>query len=383
MIFNSFYSAFELYPSRKGASTHIDHIVNALSNAFSPTLVCCIDSGEIPPSDPRIHYARFNQIIPHYLDRGREFSSFVNGILKSAPPFGIAQFRDIWSGLPVIKSAKAHVKVFEVNGLPSVELPYRYPDLGSDTLRKLRTVEMYCLEGSDLVICPSKIIRNFLKSLGIQDEKIHVFSNGAVIPQLTYKLDSLPQRYITYFGALQHWQGLDVLIKAFNFLKDYNDIELVICSSQREKFSQPYLNLVGQLGLDCKIKWYYLLGKDELNSVIQNSLFTVAPLRETKRNTVQGCSPVKIFESMANGKAVIASDLPVVREIITDGIDGKLVRPDRPSELARAIRMLVDYPELTNNLGENARKTIIKKYQWDQIEKRLNDFYHLSLVIRN
>ena len=71
---------------------------------------------------------------------------------------------------------------------------------------------------------------------------------------------------------------------------------------------------------------------------------------------MQGCAPLKILESMASGMPVVASDLPAVRELLADGEHGRLVAPDRPGELARAIRVLLDFPERRARLAANARR---------------------------
>ena len=83
---------------------------------------------------------------------------------------------------------------------------------------------------------------------------------------------------------------------------------------------------------------------------------------------------------MAKGIPVLASDIPVVREIITDGYDGCLVRPDRHSELSRMIRRMVDYPEQTRLLGENARRTILNKFLWSDIKLKLSGLYNRQKV---
>jgi glycosyltransferase involved in cell wall biosynthesis len=78
---------------------------------------------------------------------------------------------------------------------------------------------------------------------------------------------------------------------------------------------------------------------------------------------------------MAAGVPVVASDIPAIREIISDGIDGKLVRADRPSELARAIRVLLEYPEELRRLGDNARRKIEKQFTWGQATDKLQEIY--------
>lgn len=83
---------------------------------------------------------------------------------------------------------------------------------------------------------------------------------------------------------------------------------------------------------------------------------------------------------MACKAPIIASDLPVVREILTPEVDAKLVRPDRPAELARAIRLLVDYPQLRKDLASNAFDKLSERYTWEKIDAKLSDFYD-KLVI--
>ena len=90
----------------------------------------------------------------------------------------------------------------------------------------------------------------------------------------------------------------------------------------------------------------------------QHALVSVAPLTDSPRNVIQGCAPLKIVESMASGAAVVASDVPPVRELIRDRHDGWLVHPDRPAELARAMRILLDHPDLAASPRQQRARTI-------------------------
>jgi glycosyltransferase involved in cell wall biosynthesis len=356
------------------------HMINAMAGIISPVTVCCIDGGDEAPERGDVRYLRYNEKEPNYLERARRFSVWLGRILRGSSSFEIAQFRDIWSGLPIIESRKAWFTVFEVNGLPSIELLYRYPRISRETIRKIRSIEIHCLVEADVILCPSAVIRQCIQSFGIPGGKIRVLPNGAEIPGPMVPPSQISGRYIIYFGALQKWQGLDVLIRSFRFLEDYHDLKLVICSSLQDKFDAPYLELVKKYGLTNRVTWYHKVDKNMLNSLIQGSLFTVAPLKDTARNIIQGCSPLKIFESMANAKATLASDIPSVREIITDGFDGFLVRPDRVDSLARAMRKMIDIPSRTENAGFNAQETVRKKYHWDHIESGLKELYLSNMI---
>lgn len=67
---------------------------------------------------------------------------------------------------------------------------------------------------------------------------------------------------------------------------------------------------------------------------------------------------------MALATPVIASDMPVSREIISSEQIGKLIRPDRPAELARAVRIWLAYPEKVKEIGLNAQKHIAQNFNW-------------------
>jgi len=181
--------------------------------------------------------------------------------------------------------------------------------------------------------------------------------------------------YLIYFGAVQSWQGVEVLLRAMALLNDLSDIKLLICCSSKPKHTKELKRLARRLKIEHRIIWKYQLKKSELNAYIQHAKLSLAPLTECSRNISQGCSPLKIFESMACGTAVIASKIPVVEEILQDNISGKLVRPDRPQELARAIRLMLEYPQKREELEINARQLIDNCFNWDNIGQQLDAVY--------
>ena len=69
-------------------------------------------------------------------------------------------------------------------------------------------------------------------------------------------------------------------------------------------------------------------------------------------------SPLKLFEYMALGRAVIAPDAPNIREILTHGVDALLFEPNNPESLASAIRKLVADSGLRARLGAAAAEKI-------------------------
>ena len=90
-------------------------------------------------------------------------------------------------------------------------------------------------------------------------------------------------------------------------------------------------------------------------------------------NTVDYMSPLKIFEYMGFGKAIIASNLPVLKEILIDGENALLAEPDSPSHWAAMLSNLRDQ-NLRKRLGDRARSDAIRYYTWQARAKLVLNF---------
>lgn len=76
-------------------------------------------------------------------------------------------------------------------------------------------------------------------------------------------------------------------------------------------------------------------------------------------------SPLKVFEYMAAGKPILASDIPALREILRDGDTALLLPPDEPEAWAAAVRALLRDPGRAAALGARAREALLSEYTWD------------------
>jgi glycosyltransferase involved in cell wall biosynthesis len=86
-------------------------------------------------------------------------------------------------------------------------------------------------------------------------------------------------------------------------------------------------------------------------------------------------SPTKIFEYMAMGKAIVASRLGQIGEVLSDGETALLVAPGNTDEIVDAIARLVDSSELRARIGSRAREVAVKNHTWAQNAQRVLDAY--------
>jgi len=373
----SLYAAFDRFPTRKGASTHIARFAPCLFEHAGGGLLYVMGDATLPAHqlEGDVEILRFSLPVENLLERAAAFGSYLDQILgEVSSGLSIAHFRDPWSGVPILSSMHHCATVFEVNALPSIELPHAYPALAPRTLEKLRSAEHFCLERCDAIVTPSHTTRRLLESLGVPAAKITVVPNGADLPPPCARPPGAPAQYLIYFGALQTWQGVDTLLRAFALLADL-DLHLVVCASLRSREARRMERFAARLGVAERIVWHWELSAADLQPWVAHAELSLAPLRECARNVLQGCAPLKILESMAAGVPVVASDLPPVREIVRDGIDGRLVAPDRPAELARAIRILIAYPERRRALAASARERVAGQFTWERSLRMLRGVY--------
>lgn len=85
--------------------------------------------------------------------------------------------------------------------------------------------------------------------------------------------------------------------------------------------------------------------------------------------------PNKLFEYMAAGRPVVASDFPHYRRIVEEAGCGLLVDPLDPEAIARAVRWMLDHPDEAREMGEKGRRLIREKYHWEAEGRRLVAFY--------
>jgi len=115
------------------------------------------------------------------------------------------------------------------------------------------------------------------------------------------------------------------------------------------------------------------VGRDRLRSVLDESVAGLVTLHSTPNHLES--HPIKMFEYMAAGIPVIASDFPLWRSIIEGAECGYCVDPLDSGAIAECVDRLVTDKVEARRLGENGRRAIVERYNWANEEKTLLEFY--------
>ncbi|GLZ05987.1 hypothetical protein Acsp03_34530 [Actinomadura sp. NBRC 104412] len=327
------YVAFGRFPAAKGSAVHIAEMTDELFTRYDGGLLAVLGGPDLPryqrePGGREI--ARFAEPIPNLLDRAEAFSSWVAAHL--APHLGtleVCHVRDPWGALPAVTApGRRHRVVFEVNGLPSIEMTHTWPLASPGTPGKVREPERFCLERSDAVVVPSSVIAEAVGRLGVEDRRIHLVPNGAdpVRSPRPGRPAGAPGRYVIYVKAVQPWQGVDVLLRAFARLADLPDLRLVVCSSVPERRCKPLRRLAERLGVDERVDWMYTLPHAEV----------AAWLAHAGLPSFYDGMPNVALEAAALGVPLLASDAGGLADVADEEIG--FVFPAGDAHACRAAR---------------------------------------------
>ena len=380
---NVLYTAFDIVPSPKGASTHILHNLRGLVNGNFNVHLITPNDGVLPPEDT-IEGARLTRISQdlsqNFLARAVHFGKSVLSHLALNPSYDVVHYRNIWDGFHITQNKKkfGYKTIFEVNGLSSIELKYHYPGMDASLLAKIKEQELATLHLSDAIICPSNVTRDYIASLGLNRKLVTVIPNG--VSPSDFPVTPLPIRdgrepVLLYIGTLADWQGLDIVIKALPKILEQQPVKLRILGRGRSRQRKMLAKQIRKLGLDEYVLVQPAVPHHEIPAVIASADLCVAPLGLNDRNVTQGACPIKVLEYMAAGRPLLASNMPIVRELVREDVDGLLFSPNDPDDLARQVNQLLKDMELSKRLAESAAGYVREKFTWHESQKKLLKVY--------
>ena len=382
------YTAFDIVPSPKGASTHILHNIRGLVNSQLDVHLLTPSDGILPPEES-LEGARVTRVpqdlSQNFLARAMHFGRSVLTHLTLYPKYDVVQYRNIWDGLSIAQNKKrfGYKTLFEVNGLPSIELKYHYPGIDSDLLAKIKEQEIATLHLSDAIICPSNVTRDYIASLGLSRKRVTVIPNG--VSPSDFSPSPLPARegrvpILLYIGTLADWQGLDVVIRALPSILEQQAVRLHIVGRGRSRQRKMLAKQIRKLGLEGCVTIQPAVPHHEVPALIAGSDFCIAPLGLNDRNVTQGACPIKVLEYMASSRPLIASNMPIVRELVREDVDALLFSPNDPDDLARQVLRLLDDIELSQRLSDSATDRALTKFTWHAAQKKLLKVYDKLLA---
>jgi len=251
-----------------------------------------------------------------------------------------------------------------------------YSLIGKYKRRMVKGIDSFCMRLCDKIVVLSEWSKQRINTLGgIPLSKILVFPSGTDTGLFhpmekenscrRLKLDS-SLSYIGFIGSFFAYQGIDILIDAASpVLNRFHNARFLLVGDG------PMRTTWETMVLEKKLRDHFIFtGHVPYRNVpdyIGAMDVCVAPHhRETNQ-----ASPVKLFDYMASGHPIVASDIEVVREIIADSGCAILVSPNKAEECAKAIITLLEDDALRRDMAKKGRKYAVKHYDRNKLTKYL------------
>lgn len=278
--------------------------------------------------------------------------------------------------------------VVEANTPPLEEARHFYPHMfvhHPERLARFAASETFAQAAAIATV--SRTLGNMLVSQwSIDPDKITVLPNAAdldLASASTERIQVLRQEHqlgdghvVMFVGALQPWHDVDLLLRAFRRLSsDHSRAKLLIVGDGPERAGLEAL--AGELNLQQRARFTGEVSHARVGELLALADIAVAPYPPLP--IAFYFSPLKLFEYMAAGKALVASRVGQIAEVVTDGKHGLLTTPGDVEGLATAISRLLDGDELRRHLGENARGKVTREHTWTRNVARLTAIYEQVL----
>jgi glycosyltransferase involved in cell wall biosynthesis len=363
-----------------GSVGHIAGVINELGRELGPPVLLTTDP--VPTVRPDVDVRHVP--VPERFWNFRELPSLVLNDVVDAEAAQVAVNRRLglvyqryslnnYAGLRVARRAGVPF-VLEYNGSEIWMSRHWHRPLKYEALAE--RIELLNINHADLVVVVSGAMRDELVARGAFRERILVNAN-AVDPEryrpdidgaaIRHRYNLEGQTVVGFIGTYQPWHGAEPLARAFAILMrdrpELRDrVRLLMVGTG------PSLATVKQIiraaSLDDLVRYTGLVAQEDGPQHLAACDILASPHVPNPDGTPFFGSPTKVFEYMAMGRGIVASDLDQIGEVLRHRETAWLVPPDDPDGLARGLARLVDDPALRASLGEAARRDALANHTW-------------------
>lgn len=234
---------------------------------------------------------------------------------------------------------------------------------------------------ADRCLPVTDVLAGYLRRVGVPDDRIEVIHNGineahfATAPNnadAKAKLGLTGQTVLGFTGFVRSWHGLDKIIR-WMATDGHENVHLLVVG---EGPARPELEALSrELGIATRVTFTGLVHRDHVPEHV--AAFDVA----LQPAVVEYASPLKLFEYLALGRAVVAPRVPNLTEILIDKENALLFDPTVPGALEQVLEQLSTDAALRERLGHAARDSIQQRgFTWRGNARRITQLFEICLA---
>ncbi|MEZ6100890.1 MAG: glycosyltransferase [Pirellulaceae bacterium] len=365
---------------QKGCSRHVQEILRGFLNTGTTIDLYAARIGGCPPADLTLVRAcewitATTQAIEDREQRGITANADLLEHLLSQPIYdAIYERYSLWGFAAMEYGRMMGIpSVLEVNA-PLIDEQRRHR--GLNRIACAEAIAARTFAAASAIVAVSDGVADYLKAQGVAESKVHVVPNGVDPDQFLpianpTQADSLEHHPFTigFVGTLKPWHGVAELLQAFlEFHNRHPKSRLLIVGDGPERAGLQEELQRWNIDAVAAVTWVGAVAPSEIPSFIAQMDIAVAPYPQLEQFYF---SPLKVFEYMAAARAVVASDIGQLRDIVRHEQNGLLVAAGCTKALTAAIQRLYEAPDMASRLGQAARETILANHSWESVVQRV------------
>jgi glycosyltransferase involved in cell wall biosynthesis len=227
----------------------------------------------------------------------------------------------------------------------------------------------------DGIVTNTETIRQAYMDYGWFDEGfIQVVYNGVREDEdakpIDFSRDYPGKRIVFSAGRMSEQKGFEDLVEAAALLRKQRE-DVVFCIAGKGRLKLRLETLVRERGLEDTV--FFMGFHEDIHPHLKGcDLFVLSSLYEGMPNVV--------MEAMAVGKAVVATDVNGVRELMVEGKTGMIVPPKRPDILAETIHGIIDDTDRLDAFGAEGLRRVREHFTMEQMIEALETYFYEKLA---
>lgn len=226
--------------------------------------------------------------------------------------------------------------------------------------------EKYACSKFDAIVAATPFIRD--KFLKINKNSVDI-NNYPKLEEFELSDNNYQKELqVCYVGGISEVRGINEMVTAID-LADTN-VKLVVAGNFVGNNLEAQVKALNGWN---KVDFLGYLNREGIKNTISSSIAGLVVLHPT--NSYLDSLPVKMFEYMASGVPVIASNFPLWKTIVEETNSGICVNPLDAKEIANAIDFLISNSDVAEKMGNNGKKLVNEKFNWRVEEEKLFKLY--------